>query len=218
MAYLSNTFFTALIIIGDLVSVMFSFLGGDYTIRFILKALAVLLVSGVIFGYYLDDVRRNHSAGFAKYVAGGVAFIVVVMIIGAFFIIGSPQTARLSQFDQQRVYDLQNIQGQIVNYWQYKGALPNDLSALNDSISSYSVPRDPETNLPYEYYVKNASALTFELCGTFKTDTLETGSLRAVQAPKGYDIYSQSFDHGVGRVCFERTIDKQLYPPLNIGK
>ena len=52
-------FVASLIIIGDLVSVIFSFLGGDITMRFVLKASSVLLVAGVIFGYYLDDVRRT---------------------------------------------------------------------------------------------------------------------------------------------------------------
>ena len=65
------------------------------------------------------------------------------VIIAAFFIIGTPNSARLTQYDQQKVSDLQNIQTQIVNYWQKKSALPDSLSDLNDPISGFTVPTDP---------------------------------------------------------------------------
>src|SRR5258706_13559775 len=49
-------FITALVIIGDLVFVINTFLSGEITVRFILKSLSILLVAVVIFWYYLDDV------------------------------------------------------------------------------------------------------------------------------------------------------------------
>ncbi|MEK7192058.1 MAG: DUF5671 domain-containing protein [Patescibacteria group bacterium] len=51
-------FAAALIIIGDLVTLIFNLLGGELTLRFILKVLAVLFVAGSVFGYYLQDIRR----------------------------------------------------------------------------------------------------------------------------------------------------------------
>ena len=51
-------FVASLIIIGDLVSVIFSFLGGDITARFILKALSVLVVAGAVFGYYGGSIKN----------------------------------------------------------------------------------------------------------------------------------------------------------------
>ncbi len=207
-------FIASLIIIGDLVSVIYSFLGGEITIRFALKALSVLVVWGVIFWYYVDDVRRNQPSVFAKQIAGLATLVVVVMVIGAFFIIGSPQKARLSQFDQQRVNDLQSIQYQIVNYWQRKEMLPQQLSDLADPISGYAVPVDPSTKQPYAYSVKAADVLGFELCATF-----DLASQQNTQAQPVYpgDV-AQNWTHPAGYYCFERTIDQQLYPPLNKGK
>jgi len=205
-------FIASLITVGDLISVIYNLLGGDVTIKFLLKALSVLVVTGVIFWYYLDDVRRKKPSDMAKYVAGISALVVLILVIGAFFIIGSPQSARLAQFDQQRVYDLQNIQSQVVNYWQLKGVLPTTLTDLNNFISGYMIPSDPETNQPYVYAVKNAGNLTFELCTTFKTNSVQSGPVKAI-SPQG--VYSpQNFDHAKGYTCFERTIDPQLYPPV----
>lgn len=210
-------FVAALVIIGDLVYVINTFLGGEITARFILKALSIIVVAGVVFWYYLDDVRRNTPSGLAKYFAGVSAVIILIAIVGAFFIVGSPVTARLQQLDQQRVTDLQNIQYQVVNYWQRKGALPQSLVDLNDSISGYVAPVDPETRTPYEYSVKDATNPSFQLCATFKT-VFSANNPKTAPMPAGYDIYSQNFDHPAGHFCFDRTIDQQIYPPLNNGK
>jgi uncharacterized membrane protein len=205
-------FIASLVIIGDLVSVINTFLGGEITARFTLKAFSVLLVAAIIFGYYLDDVRRETPTKSAKYFAWISGVIVLVTIVAAFFIVGSPATARLIQYDQQKVSDLQGIQSQIVSYWQNKGSLPATLSALNDSISGYSVPTDLQTKASYEYNIKDAINLSFELCTIFNRPIPKNVTMPLY--PVGIGI-GQNWDHSSGRVCFERTIDKQLYPVLN---
>ena len=208
-------FIASLVIIGDLIFVINALLGGEVTIRFILKALSIIFVAGIIFGYYLDDVRREAPTKLAKPFAWGTSILVAIVIVGAFFVVGSPSSARLAQFDQQKIYDLQGIQYQIVNYWQKKEALPASLADLNDPISSFIVPNDSQTNKPYEYNVMKPSELAFELCATFnKASQPQT---RALKTPAIYssDIASQNWEHPAGRFCFPRTIDKQLYPPLN---
>jgi hypothetical protein len=206
-------FIASLVIIGDLIIVINTFLGGGITTRFILKALSVLLVAGVIFGYYLDDVRREIPTKSAKYFAWATSLLVLIAIVGAFFIVGSPMTARLMQFDQQKISDLQGIQSQIVNYWQRKEILPSSLSDLNDTISGYKVPVDPQNSADYEYNIKDAANLVFELCATFN----KSGNDQYYNAsvPMSVGSIAQNWDHTAGRVCFKRTIDKQLYPPLN---
>ena len=62
-------FITSLIIVGDLISVINIFLGGEITVRFVLKALSILVVAGAIFSYYLDDVKRREPSVLAKYFA-----------------------------------------------------------------------------------------------------------------------------------------------------
>lgn len=207
-------FIASLVIIGDLIAVINTFLGGEIKVRFILKALSILLVAGVIFGYYLDDVRRSTPTKSAKYFAFGTGIFVLAVVVGAFFIIGSPMSARLAQFDQQKVSELQGIQSEIVNYWQRKEKLPANLSDLNDAISGYKVPIDPQSGVVYEYNIKDTANLSFELCAVFNKEGKTFGEAYA-PIPAARDLYSQNWDHSAGRVCFERTIDKQLYPPLD---
>ena len=205
-------FIASLVIIGDLVGTINTLLGGEITIRFILKALSIILVAGIIFGYYLDDVRRETPTRLAKYFAWATGILVLIVVISAFFVVGSPATARLAQFDQQKIYDLQNIQGQVVNYWQRKQVMPVSLSDLNDPISGFKVPIDPQDSANYEYTVASATTPSFELCAMFNKP-----SPKKVTSTALYPVGSvgQNWDHASGRVCFERTIDKQLYPPLN---
>ncbi len=204
-------FIAALVIIGDLIFVINNLLGGETTPRFLLKALSIIIVAGVVFGYYLDDVRRSVPAKLAKYVAWVCGAVVLIGIVGAFFIVGSPFTARQQQFDQQKISDLQNIQSQVAYYWQRKGQLPESLSSLNDAFSGYITPFDSQTNTPYEYKITAPTELVFELCADFNlpNDFKPTSS---------YTLPSQFNDrlwsHGKGRTCFSRSIDQQLYPPI----
>ncbi|TSC94082.1 MAG: hypothetical protein CEN87_635 [Parcubacteria group bacterium Licking1014_1] len=212
-------FIASLVIIGDLITVINTFLGGEITARFILKALSVFLVAGVVFGYYLDDVRRETPTKLAKYFAWSAGAVVLIIIVSAFFIVGSPATARLMQFDQQKISDLQGMQAEIVNYWQRKEKLPAVLADLNDPISGYKAPIDPQTGAAYEYNIKDAANLSFELCAMFNKEVKTPPGSKLANVPVpirsiNFD-YPPSWEHPAGRVCFERIIDKELYPPLN---
>jgi MFS family permease len=208
-------FITALVVVGDLVFILNTFFNGEITMRFALKAFSIIVVALIIFAYYLDDIRKDAPSSMARYYAIAVSAVTILTVVGAFFIVGSPFTARLAGFDQQRVYDLQGIQGQVVNYWQRKEKLPATLTDLTDSISGYVAPVDPQTNQSYEYQIKDASGLIFELCATFKTKGNQ--NQQGVKSLPAYpdSSYSQNWNHNIGRVCFERKIDTTLYPPIN---
>ena len=51
-------FVAAIIIIGSLIALVFTFLNGEITVRFLLKLLSLLFVTGSIFGYYLWDEKN----------------------------------------------------------------------------------------------------------------------------------------------------------------
>lgn len=146
-----------------------------------------------------------------KYFPHIIITIVAITVIGGFFVVGSPTEQRLIRFDAQKVADLQSLQGQIIFYWQSKERLPENISELRNEISGFIPPRDPETGNEYEYAKKNAN--TFELCATFNRVTPETpveAVTRPVEPSKN-DVWW----HKEGRVCFTRTVDKELYPPFS---
>ncbi|MBI4132498.1 MAG: hypothetical protein HY473_00155 [Candidatus Sungbacteria bacterium] len=202
-------FAAAVVIIGDLVAVIYNFLGGDLTIRFILKVASVLFIAALVFIYYLWQLRSSGPAlrdPRMRWFAWGAILVVAVATIGGFFLIGSPFQMRLARFDERRVQDLQNIQWQIINYWQKKERLPDSIAQLRDDISGFIPPQDPESNAAYEY--ARRSNLQFELCAIFKTETGATDSRIPQPVLEGR---AESWSHGAGRVCFLRTIDPELY-------
>lgn len=54
-------FVAAGFIVGDLVALVFHFLEGELTLRFLSKVLVVALLAGTTFGYYLWDLRRDEE-------------------------------------------------------------------------------------------------------------------------------------------------------------
>lgn len=54
-------FVAAGIIIGDLITLVTYLLGGELTLRFVLKVIVVLAIAGSIFGYYLWDLRTEEK-------------------------------------------------------------------------------------------------------------------------------------------------------------
>lgn len=46
-------------IIGDVVALVYNLLGGEITVRFLLKVLVVAFIAGSVFWYYLTDIRRE---------------------------------------------------------------------------------------------------------------------------------------------------------------
>jgi hypothetical protein len=54
-------FIASCVLIGDFISVVYSFLGGDLRIRFVLKVLTVALIAGTAFGYYLWELRGDEK-------------------------------------------------------------------------------------------------------------------------------------------------------------
>lgn len=216
-------FVTTLVIAGDLVTLIFRYLNGDITIRFLLKVCIVLSVAAAVFVYYIWNLRKDIPA--TKNLAMKVFIYGVIGFIGAsvaagFVLAGSPQSERMRRFDERRVNDLQTIQWQIVQYWQSKQNLPQSLDELRDDLRGFIPPRDPETDAPYEYAA--VEILSFTLCAEFKTSN-EVQNMQTPHTPAPKRPYlaeprgsvTESWAHAARRQCFERTIDPQLYPPFS---
>lgn len=208
-------FAAAVIIIGDLVTLIYNFLGGDLSARFVLKVIAVFFIALAVFVYYLWSLKKGTAAlrdERMRWFVFGITALVVAAIVYGFFVAGSPFAERLRRFDDRRVGNLQEIQWQVVSFWQRKDKLPGKLGDLRDDISGFVPPSDPETGLAYEYRVLNR--LKFELCADFKTESRESGGPDALALPRSVFPDGRSPDnwqHGAGRACFERAIDPELY-------
>lgn len=207
-------FIAGLTIAIDLIAVVYVFLNGDITARFVLKALAILVVLGGGFWYYVHELRGTweRKAGLSKIIGIIVSALVIISIGSAFLIIGSPTSERLYRLDEQRVSDLQNVQWQVVSYWQQKEKLPTTISEMEDPLTGFVAPRDPETGLTYTYSV--VSPLAFKLCADFKAPSRNTAGKASVPVPVRGDPSNENWVHTVGTACFDRTIDPERFPPL----
>jgi hypothetical protein len=219
--------FSAVILVGgDLIALINTYLNGEISSRFIYKFIAILLIGGTVGKYYFFSLYPNFRwAKLARTVQPWFGIVLVLAaIIAGFIAVGSPASQRAYRFDTQRVNDLTSIQGQVVSYWQQKNEkLPATLADLNDPLSWFTVPLDPETKASYEYSVK--SDLSFELCATFSRATRDDegrgeygygkgGVSMAYPAyDVGYPIISDqdNWKHEEGRTCFTRTIDPDRY-------
>ncbi len=207
-------------VVVDLIVLLTTFLSGEsLTIAFLLKVLVVLLVAGGAFLHFLADLRGYwiQNPAKAKSINWGVGVVVLIAIVTGFFIVGTPQDARMHRFDREKINDLSSIQWQVVNFYQQKERLPEDLEELEDPLTGFVLPTDPQTENRYEY--EKTDTLTFTLCATFNREsrgyTEEVLRPVALESSLRYGFDDQNWAHGVGETCFERTIDPDKFPQLN---
>ncbi len=226
-------FLTAITLAINLIVLINTFLGGEITNRFILKVIAIALVSGSLFYTCLQELRDKLFSDIKKMRMIMLATSVIILgsLISAFLIIGSPANMRNLKDDAKRVSDLQSIEYQVINHYQTVSKLPQNLSVLSDSsLQSFVVPKDPSTNADYEYSIiaatTSASATSklpqFQLCATFVTnsdDVNKNGQNYSAPYPTTaiYPDQTQSYNniswnHKNERTCFNKTIDPNLYP------
>lgn len=199
----------------DLIILITSFLNGEaITTAFLLKVVVVLLVAGAGFLHFMADLWGywTKNPGLALSVTWATGALVVLSIVSGFFIIGTPREARQARLDDQRVNDLMSIQYEVVNYWQQKHKLPGSIVDLEDPISGYNNPRDPETGELYVY--RPGEGMSFSLCATFAGAGNANSGYGESMPVRAYGTLDGDWAHGAGETCFERTIDPERYPPF----
>ncbi len=200
-AFFLTLFLTGLAIAIDLVTLVYKFIGGeDLTMRFILKVLVVLIVTFVIFRFYLYELHRDVTVPTPKrkYMLYATCVVVLAVIIAGIIVIGSPTAQRNIRFDNQRISDLSNIQYAITDYYQANNKLPVDLNTLTQGTTYYvSSIKDPETQAVYEYKAVPQGS-NYEICAVFSTDNL-LDKTNQVSYPD-----QDNWKHSIGRTCFNR--------------
>lgn len=205
----------------DIITLLTTFLNGEaLTVAFLLKVLVIFLIAATVFMHFIADLkgywtlfpqRRN-------YVVIAVGILAVVTIISGFFIVGTPQQARLYRFDDQKVNDLTNIQWQVTNYFQAKQKLPMAITDVYSSLDNNTIPVDAQTGEQYIYSYKGN--LSFQLCATFNAESRESqaqsyDTRKVMPTPVGIKRGVQdNWAHSAGEVCFNRTIDPDFYKPV----
>ena len=201
-------FVTVLALIGTLVSLIYTYLGGELSVRFGLKALSVFVVSLALFGYYYYSLRRDYSkkTSIPMIITLLASVLVIASIVWSVSIIGSPSEMRAKKIDSARLSDISRIQQEILNRIQTTDKLPLKLVELDNAFQGYKVPVDPVTQESYVYkitqqpvikmnYTTNRKEMItsaiFELCATF--DTVREVDARGLPVEKGGVMTTDSF-------------------------
>lgn len=195
------------ILLGDLVYVLNSFLNGELTTRFILRALVFFIVVGTACIYYLLDARgywQSHEKVSIQYGMLVTVVVVVSLVIG-FMNIEAPAQVREMKIDATQIIDLQNIQNRIEEAYRIDGVLPVSFHALFIGIDT---PKASEGRDAYRYTV--TSPTTFELCADFAYPSSKAEQMQYAQpvAQDGMTLKNPyNWNHGVGEFCFKRVLN-----------
>lgn len=203
-------FLTGATMIVDLITLIYTYMDGEISNRFIFKVLIILVISLITFLYYFSDIRETMYSNNIKRISAylGLILIVGAIVIG-FIVVGSPSTRRALRFDEQRVSHLSTISYEINSYYDLYRKLPRDLGSVKDYYR-YTTIQDPESKKEYEYIIKGDDS--YSLCATFGKESvmgLETND-NARTAPVFIGQYNNSWAHESGRVCFDRFINRGL--------
>lgn len=189
------------VLLGDLVSIVNSFLNGELTVRFLLKSLTVFVVVGTAFTYYVLDARKYWQTHEKASTYWGS--IVTVLVAGAltlgFLNIETPAQVRERSIDTRVVSDLINIESTIGDYVTVHNALP---ATLQEAYGALTIPQAPEGRSAYTYTTTGDT--TFKLCSSF---TSASSQSTATPYPDTENS-SSSWEHGAGPWCFEHAIAK----------
>ncbi len=197
-----------LVILGDLVSIIYTFLNGELTWRFFFKAIVLLALVGAAFTYYVLDARDYWLKKSRASVGYGIAvsILAIILLTIGFTKMESPQTLRAYNIDQRQESDLQMIQSQVSNYIYTEGEVPD---SLQQAYGDYRrLPVAPTGQAAYEYQKTDTG---FALCATFLAPSRENDYYYPVAINESADqrvfiSESDNWQHNSGRTCFERKV------------
>jgi hypothetical protein len=179
-------FLAAAVSLGDVITLLYFFLDGSLTTRFVMKVVVLFVIFQVVLSYYflapgpLQNARK--TAGSFLHLRRFLAATAIVLVTGAvvlgFSLAGSPATARLQRLDDKRVEDLRAVHRTIQKMVTKREngtlkvirALPKSL----DEVAKYQQTqqggrrlelRDPQTGEEYAYAATGEK--TYELSARF---------------------------------------------------
>lgn len=202
-------FVSSVVILVWLIATINSFLGGELTSKFLLKTLTVMVISGLVFSYYLYDIRRDQTTKTSSIMKTYLIVSLVITIgslVAAFFVVESPAEARARRHDYEVLNNFTQIDSTITNYFSEKKVLPENLNELKGQIPYINAAalKDPNTGVYYEY--KKVGDKEYQLCATFETDNTVPGDTQDY-------AYTDRWPHGSGYQC----LSQKVLDPINPG-
>lgn len=207
---------SAVVMIGWFIGVINTFLNGELTLKFALKALTSIAIAATIFSYYFYDIKREEVLGAGNKVVSAYFYaalaLAAVVLISSFFIVESPKEARARRHDEMVLNNFSSIDGALNNFYLKEGKLPDTLSELMESekFVTADIIKDPLSSKEFEY--QKLSDKTFSLCADFMTSNREKDDASI------YDYYRQEWPHDAGNQCLEKVLSAVNTMEMPAGK
>ena len=148
-------FIAALTLLGDALVLIYTFLDGQMTSRFLAKSAVVAGLAGLVLGYFRQD-----RAGLRAASAQGLAGLAALVLALSFASVGGPGQGQIERRDEARIADLRQLTQDVRRCLQEQiGALPEDLAPM-DCASNPSRLTGYAAAITYQ----RRSASSFALC------------------------------------------------------
>lgn len=185
-------------ILGVFIGIINSFLSGELTLSFILKALSMIVISAAVFSFYFYDIKREDVVSKSKVMK--IFFfaslgLITIAFVASWFFVESPTLTRAKRLDQNLVNNITGLENAVNAYGDKFKALPDNLEQVKSNSDIYLDPKaltDPETGNPIVY--KKTGTTSFEFCATFRTDNKTVN-------PKDNSYYDPTKLHKAGYQC-----------------
>ncbi len=192
------------VLLGDAVAIILSFLEGELTMRFVLKAMVLMMVVGSAFFYYLQDARgywltREKES---KIYGLGILVMVIASLVTGFLYTETPTAVREMKLDETQISDLREIQYKIQDKLNMSSStIPVNLEAVYDG---FPIPKAPEDREAYSYEMTDQG---FKLCATFSRDDNADPNMWGPTYDNNNLIKNaENWQYKKGRYCFERIV------------
>lgn len=167
-------FVASVTIIGWLIGVIYNYLDGELTAKFILKSATAIIIAVIVFSYYLYDIRREELIGKKDRIIQiyfyATVVLVVAALVAAFYFSPSPQETRAKKQDNETLNRFSMIDSALNGYYSEKKKLPETLDELakDRKFIAERYIKDAVSNETFSYKIL-ADKKSYELCANFQT-------------------------------------------------
>jgi hypothetical protein len=176
-------FLAAAVVLGDVITLLYYFLDGALTARFVLKAVVLLVIAEVVLSYYflLPRAASNHQPSRLRpFIVGAALVLVAGSLVLGFAMAGSPFSARLRRLDDKRIEDLRAIHRTLQQMATERNNTHNTVKLVRplpktlEEVAAYQRTKemgrrldltDPQTGEKFVYTITGEK--TYELHATF---------------------------------------------------
>lgn len=206
----------SVVAIGYLIGLINVFLRGELVLKFGLKVITALAISGTVFSYYFYDIKREKVERVKNKMVKSYFYsslvVVIAVLASGFFFVESPWEARRKQQDEKILSRFSQIDSTIFSYYDDNKVLPENLDGLLESEKFLSEKDliNPLTQKRFDYNL--VSDRKYELCTDFQTSNLQDSDYE-------YGYIDKSRMHEAGYQCLTQKVevrDKEVLGPVPV--